>query len=351
MAVSLKQKTVLFIAPKFYDYHKKIIDALEELSFEVFFFENKFFREDPMLNDNDFISWVKRRKHPNYKTDYQKQILTKIKDRTIDLFLCIGGFSITSGFVDELKSMYPQMRCIAYFWDSFRIWDYRNLISSFNRVYTFDRSDARKYQLEYLPLFYYFGNTEHIPYQDRTIDFLFVGSVGYYSLNRLSILKYFEQLSSKQKLNSLLWLYFPKASGSIVKRGVNWLRRRSPGRYRGLLKLVGDYEKTCSFIKHEVIDSDTLPQLIRQAKCIIDIPVPGQIGLTMRTIETLASGAKLITTNQSIVEEPFYTPEFIRLIDEKQPAVDINFLQSDVNTKIDIEYLQLRRWLTKLLDI
>jgi hypothetical protein len=47
----------------------------------------------------------------------------------------------------------------------------------------------------------------------------------------------------------------------------------------------------------------------------IDHAMTSQTGFTMRTFETLAAGLNLYTTNKEIVNEPFYDPKRIVVID------------------------------------
>ncbi|MGG7519585.1 hypothetical protein ACQ3G6_17035 [Allorhizobium undicola] len=52
------------------------------------------------------------------------------------------------------------------------------------------------------------------------------------------------------------------------------------------------------------------------ARCLIDILQPGQNGLTLRPLEALFYGRKLLTNNRAIAEEPFFHPANIFILDE-----------------------------------
>jgi hypothetical protein len=77
---------------------------------------------------------------------------------------------------------------------------------------------------------------------------------------------------------------------------------------------------------------------------VIDIVQRGQSGLTMRAIEALAAGKKIITNNKNIINEPFYNNKNIMIIDD---TVNINnvdvecFINQDM---INIDYTILEKY-------
>ena len=52
------------------------------------------------------------------------------------------------------------------------------------------------------------------------------------------------------------------------------------------------------------------------AQCLIDIVQPGQVGLTLSPLEALVYKRKLLTNNPAVLQQNFYRPENILLIDE-----------------------------------
>ncbi len=91
----------------------------------------------------------------------------------------------------------------------------------------------------------------------------------------------------------------------------------------------------------EVIDED------RHSCAIIDVPQPGQMGLTLRPMEALFFGRKLITTNKDIKNYDFYCPENIFILDE-QPDEDIRAFLNAPMKKIPFDIVSgytAERWL------
>jgi hypothetical protein len=58
---------------------------------------------------------------------------------------------------------------------------------------------------------------------------------------------------------------------------------------------------------------------------IVDVEHPRQRGLTMRTLEVIGAGRKLLTTNLNVKNYPFFSPERIAIIDRHRPRLDPAF--------------------------
>jgi hypothetical protein len=67
---------------------------------------------------------------------------------------------------------------------------------------------------------------------------------------------------------------------------------------------------------------------VNRSAAILDIEHPKQRGLTMRTIETLISGKKLITTNKSIINSNLYDTSRVYVISRDNPQLPNNFINS-----------------------
>jgi len=67
---------------------------------------------------------------------------------------------------------------------------------------------------------------------------------------------------------------------------------------------------------------------IQKARCIIEIVQNGQKGSTLRPLEALACGKKLMTNNQFIKEYDFYLKENIFIIGEDDFFTIDTFIQT-----------------------
>jgi hypothetical protein len=91
-------------------------------------------------------------------------------------------------------------------------------------------------------------------------------------------------------------------------------------------------------------------ELYKESDVILDINHPGQIGLTMRTFESIGSGKKIITTNREIKKYTFYNPNNIYVIDRNDIDINIDFFKSDyidLDDKI-LDKMSLEGWLKSI---
>jgi hypothetical protein len=88
------------------------------------------------------------------------------------------------------------------------------------------------------------------------------------------------------------------------------------------------------------------------SQAILDIEHPRQRGLTMRTLEVVGAGKKLITTNKHIKDYPFYDPSRIALIDRDNPEVASSFFQDDPgsNAPSHIANYEIREWIRQVFN-
>ena len=341
---ALAGKSVLFIGQVFYDYHLKIIHELELSGAEVTFFENKFFPEDNGTSRPGVIRSARRLFLGDRKKRYTQQIIAAIESKKFDFLFCIGGFSITPELLGFLKLKNKDLVSIVYFWDSFSVWNYANLLSLFDHTYSFDPLDCEQYErLQYAPLFY---TNEYEDVSDVTadIDFLYVGSVGIPSQNRCDFLLALDRFSKQKGYNAFLWLYYAADDKTFLKKVKNQLKMLLLSSYREFMKKINEGRTNADFIKDKVISRGEVANLMSRAKCIVDIPVPGQAGLTIRTIETLAAGKKIITTNQYVKQADFYDPAYIKVIDHSVDEIDEDFVKTVPLHKIEMSSLRISAW-------
>jgi hypothetical protein len=62
------------------------------------------------------------------------------------------------------------------------------------------------------------------------------------------------------------------------------------------------------------------------SKVVVDLPHPLQTGLTMRAIETIGAGKKLMTTALDVSAYEFHRPENVSVLDSEHPRIDPAFL-------------------------
>lgn len=321
--INLSGKKILFIGPEYYDYHTNIIQKLESFGANIDYYPemiNNFTQRAAKIIKREFRKWVQQR--------YLNVILKKIASQHYDIFFLIRGEIITPEFIEKIKNFSPDVYCVMYQWDSVTHNNYLSKLSYFDQISTFDKTDAQKYAINYLPLFYtdQYKNIAHLTL-GATYDIVFYGA---YHSDRLQIIKQIDKQAKEQNLNFYHHLYITKFS-----------------LFRGLL--TGVIKKTdLPFLKTFTVPSSIIHNAYSQTKAVLDIEMKNQNGLTIRTLEVLGSNLKLITTNANIADEPFYDSKRIMIIDRKKIKLESSFFENNLVWDTEIEQYHIDNWLSNI---
>ena len=159
------------------------------------------------------------------------------------------------------------------------------------RVYTFDISDSKEFDIEYSPE-YYTEHQENIKY-DLKYDVCYVGADK--TNVRLKNLLDIKEVLRKNKVQNFFHIF-------------------------RVLKKYNKYElqeTTNMFLKYEDIQ-----RIILESKCILELQMEGQSGCTLRTLQSMFLNRKLITNNKDIVNYDFYNPNNIFVIENADDFKD-----------------------------
>ena len=161
---------------------------------------------------------------------------------------------------------------------------YGEIIKSGFEISTFDRGDSERYSQKLYSQF--FRMNQNISDSDEEYDFYFIG----FEKNRGRLLK-----DLKEKLKN----------------------------YRCLFKIVHNVSE-CIPYNQNIVN-------IKKARCIIEIVQKGQEGITLRPLEAIACGKKLLTNNKNIKQCDFYSPQNIFIIGEDSFNNIDDFINNDPN--------------------
>lgn len=237
-------------------------------------------------------------------------IIQKMRGQPIRDVLVIKGESLSLAAIGRLRAALPQARFTLYFWDSFLNMpkDSPAKVPLFDKAFSFDPLDvSADPRLTYRPLFY-LDEYAHLPPAIQDIDLLFFGTVHtdrYAVLNRL-------ELTLPKGLRFEKVLYFPSAAVYCARRVLEpafWRARREEFVFKPLSK--GDIQT-----------------LISRTRTVVDIERSVQAGLTMRSMEMMGAGKKLITTNPQATNAEFFDPHNIAVIDRVAPILPPEFLNT-----------------------
>ena len=320
----LRGKKILFVGPVFYNYHYDIVAEIQNMGASVDFYNEKpdsiFYR---IINN-----YFKKYKQALIN-NYLNSILNKCKDG-YDFVFVIRGEIITNYFLSKLKKSNPNAKFIMYQWDSIEFTpNYPKIMNFFDKVMTFDIQDSKRLNIKYLPLFYN-NDYKNIELSNKRIyDIAFFGS---YHSDRLEIIKQIDYLCKKSGLRFYYHLYSPKLAlfRKLLNRSVK----------------VSDLK----YFKTYSVDSKKVLEIYRQSKAVLDIERDIQSGLTMRTLEVLGAGLKLITTNKAIYKEEIYDESNILLIDRYSIKLKKDFLLSSIKSTEIINKYNINNWILNVFN-
>ncbi len=313
--------------PDFFDYYKEITKELESRGASVSSILENYADKDPLYR----FFWIKNKAA---RQAYAKRKLKKeIESLSFepDIIFVIRGEALSTDVLDEIKERYPEAVYIMYQWDSVR--NNPNALDIqgyFDRVLTFDPVDAKELGWIYRPLF--FTDSKSVPYGERQYDMAFVGTLYY---KRAELLKKLKALSDRKGYKIFDYLYSSKLVFYLHK----YVMRDK--RYRDISKDETKFKSLALSKTHEVYGN---------SRALIDYAADDQTGLTMRTIESIGYGCKLITNNKKVAEEPFYDPSNIYIYEIESFDGPDGFIQTDhISLDSDLfRYYSLSGWVDSI---
>ncbi|MGN1398966.1 MAG: hypothetical protein ACI4WG_03100 [Erysipelotrichaceae bacterium] len=294
-------KKLLFIGPRFYNYHEIIKQGFERAGYEVDYFDDR--------PDTNFITKALIRLNKNLIKrkirKYFDNIKANVSSTKYDVIFVLYGQSFSKEMIEELKTESPSSRFVFYMYDPISSMPDRiEFAQVFDDCYSFDYDDCRTYDnFKLIPLFYSFENypVEEIKYDACVLLTMMPGKYEFIKAmvnglenNGLNVYKKYI-LQSK-----LVWLYYKLTNKEFR------------------------HSKSKEFF-YKRLPKEDVNRVLMQSKFILDCPKKGQTGLTIRTFEALAANKKLITTNKTIVNYDFYRPENIYVFDGEFDFDDIFF--------------------------
>lgn len=322
---------ILFICPLFHGYYKKIVDILEAKGNIVHYYPT----------DNLHLS-----KFDLFKRKFDMNFLYKRYDKYIEnivgkernfqpnqVVVVYGGLYFKKENFYQLKHTFKNAKFIYYNWDSinnsYHAIEYYNL---FDKYYSFDLVDCDKCGFEHLPLFYTFDNFK--AQSKITFDYGALMSLGKKKVRRYLQIK--NAIGNQYKGKEYLFM-----SGG-----------KTQFIYRNLLnhRYFKNVDKKNIYFKSLNLEESS--NFYDDCKAVIDVPLEGQNGLTIRTFEALRQQKKLITVNKMIKEYEFYTPNNIFIVDDGHRKVPKEFFETPFDTNYSIsDAYSIESFVKKLFEL
>lgn len=330
-----RSRKLLLIMPNFFEYPDAICRELQNMGYEVDFFDDR-----PSTN-----AWVKAavRFRPDlikpYISRYFDKIMQTVQSKKYDVVFLISGQSLSfdEQMLFRLKQAQPTSLFVLYQWDSLRNFPrIAKMHKFFDRCYSFDREDcAACERLRFLPLFYSrrYEEMGKDTISSFTYDFCFVGTA--HPQKYKFIRKMSEQLQQAYP-KQFIYFYFPSRLVFFYRKLMNSELRRAHSHEFHYVPLTGQ----------------VMEQVYRESRCVLDSPQAGQLGLTIRVLEALGAKKKLITTNADVKNYDFYRAENIYVYDGIMNLDDVFFKKPFVEIDpVVYEDYSLRSWLSHMLNV
>lgn len=325
---------LLLIMPRFFNYPELITEELENMGYEVDFFDdrpstNALVKAAIRINKNMIGRYIKQ---------YFEVMMETVRNKEYDVVFLISGqsLSFSEEMISEIKKSQDNAKFFLYQWDSQTNFPYiKEVQKYFDKCYSFDRNDVKKTpNLTFLPLFYskIYENIGSRNCKEYKYDFCFVGTAHPKKYKFIKMMS--EQLKTVYP-KQFIYFFFPSPIVYFYRKFMNKELRKA--KYREF--------------HYEPLKGKEMNDVYETSRCVLDSAQEGQLGLTIRVLEALGAKKKLITTNEDIVNYDFYRPENIYVYKGKIDLNHIFFTDEYKNIDSTIyEKYSLKSWLKKILE-
>jgi len=312
---------ILFVGIDYYGYTARIVEEMRAQGHSVSFHSMELY--------GFWHKVAKRYARPRFARALEQHhaaILATERGNAYDMVVFLQVHEMAESMLAAFRAAFADARFVLYNWDSLRTHDYRRFLPYFDRALTFDGDDAATLSIDHLPLFAlpeYFAARRDRP---KRWDLYFVGSV--VTPARLRAIRSLSRFAESTGLRLRTHLHCSAAGKLMLLRRGLWM----PG-------LTGR-----SVTQGEIID------MMEQSRAVFDFANHQQAGYTMRFIENLCAGMKIVTSNGRVMDEAFYSPDrFLVLEDTMDFGAVRAFLEVPLAADRDFERFSLRSWVHELL--
>lgn len=160
-------------------------------------------------------------------------------------------------------------------------------------IFSFDRQDCINFDLNYFPSIYSKTEiNEKIKY-----DAFYVGKIK----NRYELIMDVAHRISEESNNNLFRIIDVPDELKIINKQI---------------------------IYNEIIPYNEVLKNVAASKCIVDIAVKEQTGLSLKFFEAICYNKKLLTNNKSVMNTPYYNKKYIQVF-ENSEDIDIDFINNE----------------------
>lgn len=297
--------SLLLISPKTYQYHERLCQAAKNLDLNLVWLDErpssnlvvKIMSRQFNLFSRFFFSFYFKR----------KLLSISLSGFTPSHVLVVKGECLHQSVIKYISILYPKAKLILYLWDSLpNLPGCLTIEKYFDSVYSFDPYDCAQYGWLYRPLF-----ASNKSYDNDLVMNSYCWSfVGVLHSDRLIVLR--KLMSNIRSNNFYLYLYIP----SLLHLALIFIKNP--------ISSLSLYP----YFRFSPLNYINLEKVYRSSEVVIDIHHPNQSGLTIRSIETVLSGRKLVTTNITVKDEKFYDSSRVLCINRDLPFILPSFFKT-----------------------
>jgi len=164
-------------------------------------------------------------------------------------------------------------------------------------------------------------------------DWCFIGTI---HSDRHRVIHRLRQSGGPQVRN-FVFVYFQSPLILLMRRLIDWTLWLAP----------------TGTLSTKSMPAAVVAQKVASSSAVLDVEHPRQRGFTMRTIETLLAGKKLVTTNKHILTSNLYHPSRVHVISRTQPEIPAGFLEQPfLNIRDPLRrYYSCEGWASELLEL
>ncbi len=207
-------KRILLLTPAFMDIYKDIIFQLEKKGWTVSWVRDNQVSKNPYLRDTHFWN---RKPLKKYSKEVEVLWMNILSDENynfaFDAFLAIDGSMVHPVLFQILEKRNPKVKKVLFLYDNIDgHFQLDSFFKYYDRIFSFDKVDCNKYNLSFLPIYWY-------PSEENTMikyDIFGLASLMYESQDRILVFENIKKIAKKNNLSEYVKLFYIRRSKKFI---------------------------------------------------------------------------------------------------------------------------------------
>jgi hypothetical protein len=255
---------------------------------------------------------------------YHRRLLARLQGEHFDQVLFVQVHQFSDSNLAALRASQQDARFILYNWDSIKTHDYTARLRYFDSAFTFDEADAKRLGINLQPLFALPEYFVPAPKLQQDFDVYFVGALG--TVARVEAIRKFDAF--------------------CVARGLRFVKHAqcSPAMLLVFLR-KGLYFKGMTL---RSLSTAQIVRLMHRATAVFDFPNHQQAGFTMRVIENMCAGKKIITSSSGVRDANFFDPTQFHVVRDLDFSGVEEFLRQPLAQRVPPLEFSIGEWVNRV---